>query len=97
MFPHTGGWDSIATVLLIVVVCVLSGVFVLHDTCVFSQPTDQGSYSCHLHHHYCGLHERREFQVTVEAPLIHSTVPAKALPSEDKGNAHKHTHIYKHL
>ncbi|XP_028262967.1 matrix remodeling-associated protein 8-like isoform X2 [Parambassis ranga] len=48
------------------------------------QPTDQGSYSCHLHHHYCGLHERREFQVTVEAPLIHSTVPAKALPSEDK-------------
>lgn len=48
------------------------------------QPTDQGMYSCHLHHHYCGLHERREFQVTVERPLIQTTVPAKALPSEDK-------------
>uniref|UniRef100_A0A672ILN1 Matrix remodeling-associated protein 8 n=1 Tax=Salarias fasciatus TaxID=181472 RepID=A0A672ILN1_SALFA len=30
------------------------------------QPTDQGVYSCHLHHHYCGLHERRVFQLTVE-------------------------------
>ncbi|XP_023153173.2 matrix remodeling-associated protein 8-like isoform X2 [Amphiprion ocellaris] len=48
------------------------------------QPTDQGMYSCHLHHHYCGLHERREFQVRVEPPLIQTTVPAKALPSEDK-------------
>ncbi|KAM8756665.1 matrix remodeling-associated protein 8a isoform 2-T2 [Acanthopagrus schlegelii] len=48
------------------------------------QPTDQGMYSCHLHHHYCGLHERREFQVTVEPPVIQTTLPAKALPSEDK-------------
>ncbi|XP_072238573.1 matrix remodeling-associated protein 8-like [Leuresthes tenuis] len=48
------------------------------------QPTDRGMYSCHLHHHYCGLHERREFQVTVEAPLIQATEPAKALPSEEK-------------
>ncbi|XP_030275323.1 matrix remodeling-associated protein 8-like isoform X1 [Sparus aurata] len=48
------------------------------------QPTDQGMYSCHLHHHYCGLHERREFQVTVEPPVIPTTLPAKALPSEDK-------------
>ncbi|XP_070702715.1 matrix remodeling-associated protein 8-like [Pempheris klunzingeri] len=48
------------------------------------QPTDQGMYSCHLHHHYCGLHERREFQVTVEAPVVQTTLPAKALPSEDK-------------
>ncbi|XP_075952432.1 matrix remodeling-associated protein 8-like [Anarhichas minor] len=48
------------------------------------QYTDQGMYSCHLHHHYCGLHERREFQVTVEAPVIQTTLPAKALPSEDK-------------
>ncbi|KAI4826837.1 hypothetical protein KUCAC02_030268, partial [Chaenocephalus aceratus] len=44
------------------------------------RPTDQGMYSCHLHHHYCGLHERREFQVTVEAPVIQATLPAKALP-----------------
>lgn len=48
------------------------------------QPTDQGLYSCHLHHHYCGLHERREFMVTVEAPVIQTTQPARALPSEDK-------------
>ncbi|XP_076012554.1 matrix remodeling-associated protein 8-like [Genypterus blacodes] len=49
------------------------------------QPTDQGLYSCHLHHHYCGLHERREFQVTVEKPVVvEATMPAKALPSEDK-------------
>ncbi|KAM9800677.1 matrix remodeling-associated protein 8a [Syngnathus typhle] len=48
------------------------------------QVTDQGMYSCHLHHHYCGLHERRQFQVTVEPPLIHATIPAKALPSADK-------------
>ncbi|XP_061642193.1 matrix remodeling-associated protein 8-like [Phyllopteryx taeniolatus] len=48
------------------------------------QATDQGVYSCHLHHHYCGLHERRQFQVTVEPPVIHATVPVKALPSADK-------------
>ncbi|KAL6111684.1 mxra8 [Pungitius sinensis] len=48
------------------------------------QFTDQGMYSCHLHHHYCGLHERREFQVTVEAPVIQTTLPAKPLPSEDQ-------------
>lgn len=51
------------------------------------QPTDQGMYSCHLHHHYCGLHERREFQVTVEPRVIRPTLPAKALPSEDKHTA----------
>lgn len=48
------------------------------------QPTDQGMYSCHLHHHYCGLHERREFQVTVEPAEAQTTLPAKALPSEDR-------------
>ncbi|KAK2862319.1 hypothetical protein Q5P01_001852 [Channa striata] len=48
------------------------------------QHIDEGMYSCHLHHHYCGLHERREFQVTVEPPVIQTTQPAKALPSEDK-------------
>lgn len=48
------------------------------------QPTDQGMYSCHLHHHYCGLHERREFQVSVDPPETQTTLPAKALPSEDK-------------
>uniref|UniRef100_F7EBC8 Matrix remodeling-associated protein 8 n=1 Tax=Ornithorhynchus anatinus TaxID=9258 RepID=F7EBC8_ORNAN len=29
------------------------------------QPADEGLYSCHLHHHYCGLHERRLFRVSV--------------------------------
>uniref|UniRef100_A0A3P9D4T5 Matrix-remodelling associated 8a n=1 Tax=Maylandia zebra TaxID=106582 RepID=A0A3P9D4T5_9CICH len=51
------------------------------------QPADQGLYSCHLHHHYCGLHERRVFQVTVEPSLVKPTMPAKSLPSEDKAKA----------
>lgn len=29
---------------------------------------DEGTYSCHLHHHYCGLHERRIFKVSVVEP-----------------------------
>ncbi|KAM9859851.1 matrix remodeling-associated protein 8-like [Aulostomus maculatus] len=53
------------------------------------QPTDQGMYSCHLHHHYCGLHERREFQVTVERPVIPTMLPAKALPSSEDKDATK--------
>lgn len=48
------------------------------------QPADQGVYSCHLHHHYCGLHERREFQLTVGPPLPQPTQPPRALPNEDK-------------
>lgn len=60
---------------------------------VLSQPTDAGMYSCHLHHHYCGLHERREFQVNVEAPVIQTTHAPKALPAEDKGiYTHRQTH-----
>lgn len=48
------------------------------------QPTDQGIYSCHLHHHYCGLHERRVFRLTVELPPVRTTAAAKLLPSKDK-------------
>ncbi|KAK2851726.1 hypothetical protein Q5P01_008002 [Channa striata] len=33
------------------------------------KPVDRGLYSCHLHHHYCGLHERRIFRLTVGPPL----------------------------
>ncbi|KAM9344224.1 matrix remodeling-associated protein 8-like [Pholidichthys leucotaenia] len=33
------------------------------------RPVDKGLYSCHLHHHYCGLHERRIFRLTVVPPL----------------------------
>ncbi|KAJ0036984.1 hypothetical protein NQD34_005661 [Periophthalmus magnuspinnatus] len=29
---------------------------------------DIGLYSCHLHHHYCGIQERRIFRLTVGAP-----------------------------
>nr|8EWF_E Chain E, Chimeric MXRA8 receptor: D1 from Duck MXRA8 and D2 from Mouse MXRA8 [Anas platyrhynchos]8SQN_A Chain A, DuD1MoD2 chimeric MXRA8 [Anas platyrhynchos] len=29
---------------------------------------DEGIYSCHLHHHYCGLHERRVFHLQVTEP-----------------------------
>ncbi|KAM4609686.1 matrix remodeling-associated protein 8-like isoform 1-T1 [Polymixia lowei] len=32
-------------------------------------PVDKGLYSCHLHHHYCGLHERRIFRLTVGPAL----------------------------
>ncbi|XP_037535577.1 matrix remodeling-associated protein 8-like [Nematolebias whitei] len=46
------------------------------------QPPDQGTYSCHLHHHYCGLHERREFRLAVEPPLIQSTEPDKDTEAE---------------
>ncbi|KAM8867378.1 matrix remodeling-associated protein 8-like [Synchiropus picturatus] len=48
------------------------------------QPSDQGVYSCHLHHHYCGLHERREFLLSVEPRAVQTTLPPKALPSEAK-------------
>lgn len=48
------------------------------------QPADQGVYSCHLHHHYCGLHERREFQLTVGAAQPQPSLPPRALPSEDE-------------
>ncbi|XP_020789554.1 matrix remodeling-associated protein 8-like [Boleophthalmus pectinirostris] len=48
------------------------------------QPTDEGLYSCHLHHHYCGLHERRQFQLRVDPAVVQPTQAARALPSEDK-------------
>lgn len=34
---------------------------------------DEGTYSCHLHHHYCGLHERRVFHLRVAEPA--ATLP----------------------
>ncbi|KAG9260480.1 matrix remodeling-associated protein 8-like [Astyanax mexicanus] len=48
------------------------------------QPPDQGLYSCHLHHHYCGLHERRVFQLTVSPPTPKEPTEApQAVPHED--------------
>ncbi|XP_051962307.1 matrix remodeling-associated protein 8-like [Xyrauchen texanus] len=45
------------------------------------QPSDKGLFSCHLHHHYCGLHERRIFRVIVGSsvqPLPPALSPTKA-------------------
>ncbi|MCI4390136.1 hypothetical protein PGIGA_G00119130 [Pangasianodon gigas] len=48
------------------------------------QPADQGLYSCHLHHHYCGLHERRIFQLTVGPPVLQKPTDAPhVLPNEN--------------
>ncbi|XP_051517440.1 matrix remodeling-associated protein 8-like isoform X2 [Myxocyprinus asiaticus] len=44
------------------------------------QPSDKGLYSCHLHHHYCGLHERRIFRVIV-GPSVQPLPPAR-VPTE---------------
>ncbi|XP_012687491.1 matrix remodeling-associated protein 8a [Clupea harengus] len=55
-------------------------------------PADQGLYSCHLHHHYCGLHERRVFSLTVTQAHTHThshtqkpaaSSPPQALPNDD--------------
>lgn len=50
------------------------------------QATDQGLYSCHLHHHYCGLHERRVFQLTVEPPLTQTTTTLQPVALPKEGN-----------
>uniref|UniRef100_A0A4W4EXZ0 Matrix remodeling-associated protein 8 n=1 Tax=Electrophorus electricus TaxID=8005 RepID=A0A4W4EXZ0_ELEEL len=48
------------------------------------QPADKGLYSCHLHHHYCGLHERRIFQLNVGPPVpLEATHTPYSLPKED--------------
>lgn len=48
------------------------------------QPPDRGLYSCHLHHHYCGLHERRVFQLSVGPPVPQEPGDAPpALPNQD--------------
>ncbi|XP_054576998.1 matrix remodeling-associated protein 8 isoform X2 [Eptesicus fuscus] len=49
------------------------------------EPADEGTYSCHLHHHYCGLHERRIFHLTVTAPA--SPPPPRGSP----GNGSSHS------
>ncbi|KAM9444867.1 matrix remodeling-associated protein 8b isoform 1-T1 [Clarias gariepinus] len=50
------------------------------------QPSDKGLYSCHLHHHYCGLHERRIFRLIVGPPL-----PPVAVPTEARTTQTTHT------
>lgn len=46
------------------------------------QLSDKGLYSCHLHHHYCSLHERRVFRVIVGPPMPPVAAPTEALTSK---------------
>lgn len=45
------------------------------------QLSDKGLYSCHLHHHYCGLHERRIFRVIVGPPEAAPTEAVTTRPA----------------
>ncbi|KAM6219888.1 matrix remodeling-associated protein 8 isoform 2-T2 [Rhynchocyon petersi] len=49
------------------------------------EPADEGTYSCHLHHHYCGLHERRIFHLKVTEPAV------EPRPPESPGNGSSHS------
>uniref|UniRef100_A0A8C4M4Y6 Matrix remodeling-associated protein 8 n=1 Tax=Equus asinus TaxID=9793 RepID=A0A8C4M4Y6_EQUAS len=49
------------------------------------EPADEGTYSCHLHHHYCGLHERRVFHLRVTEPA------AQPPPRDSPGNGSSHS------
>ncbi|KAK2508924.1 hypothetical protein MC885_004755 [Smutsia gigantea] len=49
------------------------------------EPADEGTYSCHLHHHYCGLHERRIFHLRVTEPA------APPPPRDSPGNGSSHS------
>ncbi|KAM4872904.1 matrix remodeling-associated protein 8 [Thomomys bottae] len=48
------------------------------------EPADEGTYSCHLHHHYCGLHERRVFHLRVSEP---AAPPPRASPGNGSGHS----------
>lgn len=49
------------------------------------RPADRGLYSCHLHHHYCGLHERRIFRLNVgpSPPRAATTAAPKTFQNEE--------------
>ncbi|XP_051914101.1 matrix remodeling-associated protein 8b isoform X1 [Hippocampus zosterae] len=48
------------------------------------KPVDKGLYSCHLHHHYCGVHERRIFRLTVGSSLpSEATTASTAFHNEE--------------
>ncbi|XP_039732764.1 matrix remodeling-associated protein 8 isoform X2 [Pteropus medius] len=49
------------------------------------EPADEGTYSCHLHHHYCGLHERRVFHLKVTEP---APEPPPRDPPGNNGSSH---------
>lgn len=47
------------------------------------KPQDKGLYSCNLHHHYCGLQERRIFRLTVGPALPSSPTTAPRILQND--------------
>lgn len=66
---------------------VAENAFTLGDFSLFIsdlRPADKGLYSCHLHHHYCGLHERRIFRLTVGPPLLPDSTPAPRIFQNDE-------------
>ncbi|XP_012731004.2 matrix remodeling-associated protein 8 [Fundulus heteroclitus] len=48
------------------------------------KPEDKGLYSCHLHHHYCGLYERRIFRLTVAPALLHEPTTPPRIAFKDE-------------
>ncbi|CAL8367317.1 unnamed protein product [Lota lota] len=44
-------------------------------------PEDKGLYSCHLHHHYCGVYERRIFRLMVGPPQRRSPIAPPPPPT----------------
>lgn len=53
------------------------------------RPVDRGLYSCHLHHHYCGLQERRIFRLTVGPPLPAAPTTAGGVIQNDAPESSK--------
>lgn len=51
------------------------------------EPADEGTYSCHLHHHYCGLHERRVFHLEVTEPAVAAEPPPRNSPGNDSSHS----------
>lgn len=71
---------------------VAEDAFTLGDFSLFIsdlRPADKGLYSCHLHHHYCGLHERRIFRLTVGPPLLSDSTPAPRIFQNDEPDPSK--------
>lgn len=50
------------------------------------QPADKGLFSCHLHHHYCGLHERRIYRVIL-GPSVQALPPVRSSTEAQKNPA----------
>ncbi|KAI4875606.1 hypothetical protein NFI96_020124 [Prochilodus magdalenae] len=74
---------------------ILANAFYMGDfslTIADIQPADKGLYSCHLHHHYCGVHERRIFRVIVDPPL-----PGLPAPTEPQSTRPTHPQSPKQL